>query len=111
LQILGAQFRFEVLSRVPLELGNPNAFPLDHVTARVIDLEGEEVRAPDLGPKETVKIDIPVRFRKAQSAGRTRSIIIRLRYECQGRSYGPQDYTFQVTMKALQEATDDDTDL
>lgn len=49
-------------------------------------------------------------FRKALGTANTRTLTLRVRYECQGRAFIAPDQPFDITLKSLMEVSSDDFD-
>lgn len=107
LRLLGNLFRYAVSSRVIIEIGNPNSFPIEGLSIRLLDTDAEEWTLSMLGPKQPAKAEIRTVFRKTFGASASRSLTVRLRYTCQGKQYGPHDLAFEITLKSLMEETDE----
>lgn len=107
IHLLGDLFRYAVSSRVVIEIGNPNSFPIEGLSIRLLDTDAEEWTLSMLGPKQPAKAEIRTVFRKTFGASASRSLTVRLRYTCQGKQYGPHDQTFEITLKSLMEETDE----
>jgi len=96
---------------VLLEVGNPNAFPLEALSLRLIDADAEEVFIATLAPKQMITVEFNTKFRKAPSSANTRTLTLRVRYECQGRTFTAPDQPFDVTLKSVMEESIDDFDI
>lgn len=105
--LLDNQFRYAVTSLVLVEIGNPNGFGIEAVSVRLLETDAQEWTLAALGPKQKAKAEIRAVFRKAPGTSTSRTLTVRLRYMCQGRQYGPQDQTFEITMKSLMEESDE----
>jgi hypothetical protein len=111
IDLLNKEFRYAVPSRVMVELGNPNAFPLEALTIRLVDADASEAFLATLGPRQVATVELVTRFRKAASTARTRPLTLRVHYEYQGHKFALSDQPFEITMKSLMEVNDDDFDL
>jgi len=96
---------------VVLEVGNPNAFPLEALSLRLVDADAEEVLITALAPKQMTTVELTTTFRRAPGSANTRSLTVRVRYECQGRAFTAPDQRFDVTLKSLMEVSSDDFDI
>lgn len=105
-----SQFRYAVTSRILVEIGNPNPFPLESVSIRMIDDEGDEVFLDLLPSKRKSTAEFVTRFRKPPGGASSRDLTLRVRFGYQGQQYSPPDRTFQITMRTLMEVTDDNFD-
>ena len=110
-RLLTTQFRYAVESRIPIEIGNPNSFPLESVTVSIPDLDAEEQFIHSLPPKQTLRLEIATRFRKTPVSANFRSLTARVRYEAQGKEFALPDVPFEITLKSAMEVTDVDFDL
>jgi hypothetical protein len=106
LTLLGNQFRFAVKSRVRIEVGNPNTYPLQAISLRLVDMESEEVTLEALGPKETQVAELVTIFKKGLG-GADRTLTVRLRYSYQDTDFAPPDAEFPITIKSVMEEKDD----
>jgi len=111
IDLLSREFRYAVPSKVVVELGNPNGFPLEAVNIRLVDADAEEIFIATIGPRAVVKAAFTTRFRKATSTTKTRSLTLRVHYEYQGHNFTVLDQSFEITMKSLMEVSDDGLDL
>jgi len=109
-RLTSREFRYGVKATMVFEIGNPNSFTIEDLSGRLTDADSDDVLVDTVGPKQAVPVEFVTRFRKTLGAPRLRMVTLRLSYECQGRVYGPQDETFEITLKSLQEALDDDLD-
>ncbi len=109
--LVSDQFRYSVKSRILMEVYNPNGFPLDNVTVRLLDADAEEVTLDKLGPKEKVTVELTTTFRKSIGGSNTRPLAIRVKYSYQGTEYSAPDKEFTITMKAVMEEKDDFSDI
>ncbi len=110
LYLLTKLFRYSIKSEVMLELGNPNAFPLEAISIRLVDADADEVFISTIDAKQIMPIKFYTTFRRVKGTTNSRSLTVRVRYECQGQKSSPQDQTFEITMKSLMEVTDDNFD-
>ncbi len=110
-RLVTKEFRYAVRSRVVLEVGNPNAFPLEALSLRLVDADAEEVLITALAPKQMTTVELTTTFRRAPGSANTRSLTVRVRYECQGRAFTAPDQRFDVTLKSLMEVSSDDFDI
>jgi hypothetical protein len=108
--LLSNEFRYEVKSRVRLEVGNPNTYPLEELTVRLLNMGSDEVTLEKLPAKQTSTIEIPTVFRKRLGTGRYGSITARINYMCQGRECNPVEHIFEINLKSLIEENQDDFD-
>jgi len=108
--VINKEFRYAVKSRIHVELGNPNTFPLQALSLRLVDADADEVFIANLAPKQILQAEFLTTFRKVAGAANTRSLILRVRYECQGRTFATPDQTVDITLKSLVEASNDDFD-
>jgi len=107
---LNKEFRYAVKSHVQVALGNPNPYPLQALSVRLIDAGAEEVFIATIAPRQELQIAFQTTFRKVVGAANTRTLTLRVRYECQGRRFTTPDQTVDITLKSLVEANDDDFD-
>lgn len=114
IRLLHNEFRYAVKSKVALEIGNPNGFDLTNIRLQLADAEDEEVLLPRLGSRQLAEaVELTTVFRKAAGApggNLSRPLTIRASYTCQGRSFGPVDTTFEITLKTMMEVIDDGFD-
>lgn len=110
LRLLTSEFRYAVKSKVLLELGNPNAFPLEALSVRLVDAEADEVFLTTIAPKHVMLVELLTIFRKTPGSTKTRTLTLRVRYECQGHQFTAPDQTFEITMKTIMEVPDDGFD-
>lgn len=114
ISLLKGEYRYAVKSQIAFEVGNPNAYDLTNVSLSVIDAESEEVILPVLKAKQLVDdVGFTTIFHKASDAfskESTRHLTLRCRFKCQGRSFAPDDVTFDITLKAMMEVIDDGFD-
>ena len=103
-------FRYAVKSHIQVELGNPNTFPLQALSIRLVDADADEVFIPTIAPKQVLQAEFLTTFRKVAGATNARSLTLRVRYECQGRTFTTPDQTVDITLKSLVEASNDDFD-
>lgn len=110
-RLVTKEFRYAVRSKVVLEVGNPNAFPLEALSLRLVDADAEEVLIVALAPKQMMTVELTTIFRRAPGSTNTRSLTVRVRYDCQGRAFTAPDQRFDVTLKSLMEVSSDDFDI
>jgi hypothetical protein len=104
------EFRYAVRSKIVLEVGNPNAFSLDALSLRLVDADAEEAFVVVLAPKQMMTVEFTTIFRRAPGTANTRTLTLRVRYECQGRAFTAPDQPFDITLKSLMEVSSDDFD-
>ena len=104
------EFRYAVRSKIVLEVGNPNAFSLEALNLRLVDADAEEVFILSLATKQIMTVEFNTIFRKALGTANTRTLTLRVRYECQGRAFIAPDQPFDITLKSLMEVSSDDFD-
>ena len=109
--LISDQFRYSVRSRIQMDIGNPNGFPLENVTVRLLDADAEEVTLDNLGPKEKSTAELTATFRKSIGSSNTRTLSVRVKYGYQGAEYTAPDKEFTITMKAVMEEKDDFGDI
>lgn len=109
--LVTSEFRYAVKSKIMLEVGNPNAFSLEALSLRLVDADADEAFVVALAPKQMVAVEFTTIFRKASSSANTRSLTVRVRYECQGRAFTAPDQTFEISLKTLMEVSNDDFDI
>jgi len=107
LHLANTQFRYAVRSTVEIEIGNPNTYMLENIGVKLRGIDSEEQGIDILSPKQTRTIKLPAVFKREPGASNTREIVVRVRYECQGREFEPVDVPFTITMKSLMEAKND----
>ncbi len=105
------EFRYAVKSRIPIELGNPNPFPLDSVTVRLLDLDAEEATVEELSAKSLETVELTTTFRKSIGGSNTRTLRIGVRYSYQDTEYAMLDKEIVITMKSIMEEKDDFRDI
>jgi len=110
-RLVTKEFRYAVRSRVVLEVGNPNAFPLEALNLRQVDADAEEVFIVALPPKQMTTVEFTTIFRRTPGSANTRPLTVRVRYECQGHEFTPTDQTFEISLKSLMEVSNDDFDI
>jgi len=110
-RLVTKEFRYAVRSKVLLEVGNPNTFPLEALSLRLVDADAEEVFIVALAPKQMITVEFDTKFRKAPGSANTRTLTLRVRYECQGRTFTAPDQPFDVTLKSVMEVSSDDLDI
>ncbi len=110
-RLVTKEFRYAVRSKVVLEVGNPNPFPLEALSLRLVDADAEEVLIAALAPKQMMTVEMTTIFRRAPGSANTRSLTVRERYDCQGRAFTAPDQRFDVTLKSLMEVSSDDFDI
>lgn len=107
LHLSSTQFRYAVRSFVEIEIGNPNVYSLENIGVKLRGVDSEEQGIDILGSKQTQVVRLPTVFKKEPGTSNTREIVVRVRYECQGREFEPVDVAFTVTMKSMMEAKSD----
>lgn len=107
LHLANTQFRYAVRSMVEIEIGNPNNYALENIGIKLRGIDSEEQGVDTLGAKQTRTIKLPAIFKKGPGAANTQEIIVRVRYECQGRTFDSVDLPFTITMKSMMEAKSD----
>ena len=110
IHFINKEFRYAVKSRIQVALGNPNLYSLQALSVRLIDADAEEVFIATIAAKQVLQIAFQTTFRKVAGAANTRPLTLRVRYECQGRTFITPDQTVDITLKSLVEASDDDFD-
>ncbi len=105
------EFRYSVKSKIVLEVGNPNAFSLEALSLRLVDADAEEAFVVALGSKQMMTVEFTTIFRRAPGSANTRSLTVRVRYECQGRAFTAPDQPFDITLKSLMEVSNDNFDI
>ena len=106
-RLLKSDYRIAKRSSVEIEIGNPNPYALEAVSIRLIDQDSEEIILESLAANAAETVGLLTMFRKVPGEGNTRTVTLRLRYECQGRDFGPHDFAFDITLKSLMEVSDD----
>lgn len=101
------EFRYAVKSTLEFEIGNPNAFPLENLTVRLVGYSADEVFIDSLPSKTPTQISFQVVFRREPGADNTRKIVVHIRYESQERSFDFKSNAFTINLKSLQETQDD----
>ena len=89
LHLLTKEFRYAVKSKVKLEVGNPNTFPLEALSIRLIDADADEALITTLTAKQAKEVELMTIFRRLPSTTKTRLLTMRVRYECQGQKLSP----------------------
>jgi hypothetical protein len=110
IRLVTKEFRYAVRSKIVLEVGNPNAFSLEALNLRLLDADAEEVFILSLATKQIMTVEFNTIFRKALGTANTRTLTLRVRYECQGRAFIAPDQPFDITLKSLMEVSSDDFD-
>ncbi len=111
IHLVTKEFRYAVRSKIVLEVGNPNAFSLEALSLRMVDADAEEVFILSLATKQIMTVEFNTIFRKALGTANTRTLTLRVRYECQGRAFTAPDQPFDITLKSLMEVSNDDFDI
>lgn len=106
-RLLKNEFRYAVKSTIELEIGNPNAFPLENITLRLGGVDADEVFVETLNPKGTTKVAFQTTFKRDPGAGKTREIILRTQCESQECTFGTAEMSFTISLKAIMETQDD----
>lgn len=101
------EFRYAVKSTVEFEIGNPNAFPLENLTARLAGYSTNEAFIEALPSKKPTVISFQVVFRREPGAGNTRDLVVHIHYESQERSFDFKSNPFTINLKSVQETQDD----
>ncbi|BCM94552.1 hypothetical protein IAD21_06459 (plasmid) [Abditibacteriota bacterium] len=109
-RLVESEFRYAVKSKVILEVGNPNDFTVTQLELQLMDAESETAMLDSLSSKAVTQLEFPTTFRKTPGSNNTRLLTVRVRFECQGQHFAPEDMTVEVTMKTLMEVKDDDFD-
>lgn len=107
LRLLKTDYRYAKRAPVEFEIGNPNTYPLEAVSLRLIDQDCEEVILSTLSANAAEMVGLPTLFRKIPGEGHSRTVTLRVRFECQGRDFSLPDITFDIVLKSLMEVTDD----
>lgn len=107
---INKEFRYAVKSHVQVELGNPNSFPLQSLSIRLVDADADEVFIANMAPKQVLQAEFLTTFRKVAGVLNMRPLTLRVRYECQGQTFTSPDQTIDITLKSLVEASNDDFD-
>ena len=107
LRLLKDQFRYAIKSNIELELGNPNDFPIENISLRLIDMDAEEQFVDILPGKNPKPVVFHTVFRRDIKAGNSRDITVLIQYECQERILEPVQLTFPVSLKGVMEIKDD----
>ncbi len=105
LHLITTEFRYTVRSSVKLEIGNPNPYSLGNVRLKLG--AGEDLVIETLNPKQIVEGALTTVFRKEPGRDNKRELTVWVYYECQGRSFGPTEQRFAVTLKSMMETRDD----
>jgi len=106
-RLLKPEYRYAKRSPVEIEIGNPNAYALESISLRLIDQDSEEVTLAALAANAAETVSLPTLFRKIPGEGNSRTITLRVRFDCQGRNFAPPDSLFDITLKSLMEVSDD----
>jgi hypothetical protein len=106
-RLLKPEYRYAKRSPVEIEIGNPNAYTLESMSLRLIDQDSEEVILASLAANAAEPVGLPTIFRKIPSEGNTRTVTLRVRFECQGRSFTSPDVLLDITLKSIMEVSDD----
>jgi hypothetical protein len=80
---------------------------LESMSLRLIDQDSEEVILASLAANAAEPVGLPTIFRKIPSEGNTRTVTLRVRFECQGRSFTSPDVLLDITLKSIMEVSDD----
>ncbi len=110
MHFINKEFRYAVKSHIQVELGNPNTFPLQALSIRLVDADADEVFIATMAPKQVLQTEFLTTFRKVAGTANTRLLTLRVRYECQGKTFTTPDQTVDITLKSLVEASNDDFD-
>ncbi len=106
-RLLKSEYRLAKRSPVEIEIGNPNPYALEAVSIRLIDQDSEEIILENLVAIAAETVGLLTMFRKIPGEGNARTVTLRVRYECQGREFSPQDTLMEITLKSLMEVSDD----
>ena len=106
-RLLKSEYRIAKRSPVEIEIGNPNPYALEAVSLRLVDQDSEEVILASLAANAAETIGLPTLFRKIPGEGNSRTVTLRVRFECQGREFAPSDLLFDITLKSIMEVSDD----
>lgn len=106
-RLLKSEYRYAKRAPVEIEVGNPNPYPLEALSLRLIDQDSDEVILDSLPANAAQPVGLPTLFRKIPSLGYDRTVTLRVRFACQGRDFAPPDVTLDVALKSLMEVTDD----
>ena len=109
-RLLTNEFRYAVPSHVRIEIRNRNNSPIEVFSVRLVDAVGDEVTIDVIPAKKLAQAQIMTKFQRKVGGSNTRTLTIRVDYVYQGRTYGPEDHTFPITMKSIMEVEDDGID-
>jgi len=114
IRLLKREYRYAVKSQIAFEVGNPNNYDLTNVSMSLVDAENDEVILPVLKAHQLVQnVEFTTVFHKATNVlnrENTQHLLLRCRFNCQGRPFAPDDVTFEITLKAMMEEIDDGYD-